>query len=54
MNLNSTSQLLARNESELTGKVLFANPEDTYARELGNLTDVYVWSQSKAQYDALI
>ncbi|MBJ7553914.1 class I SAM-dependent methyltransferase [Marinomonas spartinae] len=54
MNLNSTSQLLARNESELTGKVLFANPEDTYARELGNLADVYAWSQSKAQYDALI
>lgn len=54
MNLNSTSQLLARNASELTGKILFANPEDTYARDLSAQSDVYAWSQSKTLHDALI
>lgn len=53
MNLNTTSQLLARNEESLTGKILFANSEDTYPLDLNRTADVYVWSQSKTQYDLL-
>lgn len=53
MNLNSTSQLLARNEDELTGKILFANPEDTYPLDLSKQADVYAWCQSKTIHDAL-
>ncbi|MEO9274732.1 class I SAM-dependent methyltransferase [Marinomonas sp. 5E14-1] len=53
MNLNSTSQLLVRNENELSGKVLFANPEDTYPLDISRQADVYVWCQSKTSYDAL-
>ncbi|MBJ7536303.1 class I SAM-dependent methyltransferase [Marinomonas transparens] len=53
MNLNSTSQLLARNEKELLGKVLFANPEDTYPLDLSGQAEVYAWCQSKTGYDAL-
>lgn len=54
MNLNSTSQLLARNEEELVGKVLFANPEDTYPLDLSRKADVSAWCQSKTFYDALL
>ncbi|REG83805.1 class I SAM-dependent methyltransferase [Marinomonas pollencensis] len=53
MNLNTTSQLLARNEESLTGKVLFANPEDTYPKDLSRTADVYAWCQSKTLCDAL-
>jgi len=53
MNLNTTSQLLARNEESLTGKILFANSEDTYPLDLNRTANVYVWSQSKTQYDLL-
>lgn len=53
MSLNPTSQVLARNESSLTGKILFANPEDTYPLDLGRQADVYAWCQSKALFDAL-
>ena len=53
MNLNTTSQLLARNEESLTGKVLFANPEDTYPKDLSRSAEVYAWCQSKTLYDAL-
>jgi 16S rRNA (guanine1207-N2)-methyltransferase len=53
MNLNSTSQLLVRNENELSGKILFANPEDTYPQDLSQQADVYAWCQSKTSYDAL-
>jgi 16S rRNA (guanine1207-N2)-methyltransferase len=53
MNLNSTSQLLARNEDELSGKILFANPEDIYPLNLSKQADVYAWCQSKTIYDAL-
>ncbi|MEO9654088.1 methyltransferase [Marinomonas sp.] len=54
MNLNSTSQLLARNEDALAGKILFANPEDSYPQTLSGLQDVYVWSQSKTLCDQLL
>ena len=53
MNLNSTSQLLTRNEESLMGKVLFANPEDIYPHDLSKQADVYAWCQSKASFDAL-
>ncbi|QUX93918.1 16S rRNA methyltransferase [Marinomonas sp. CT5] len=54
MNLNSTSQLLERSEEELVGKVLFANPEDTYPLDLSKKADVYAWCQSKTFHDALL
>lgn len=54
MNLNPTSQLLARNEHTLAGKILFANPEDSYPHTLSGEQDVYVWSQSKALCDQLL
>lgn len=54
MNLNSTSQLLVRNEEDLVGKVLFANPEDTYPLDLSKKADVSAWCQSKTFYDALL
>lgn len=54
MNLNSTSQLLVRNNTELTGKILFANPEDTYPLDLSRQADVYAWCQSKTTYDSLL
>lgn len=53
MNLNSTSQLLTRNKDELSGKVLFANPEDTYPANISRQADVYAWCQSKTFYDEL-
>ncbi|MCV2401980.1 class I SAM-dependent methyltransferase [Marinomonas sp. C2222] len=53
MSLNSTSQLLIRNADELTGKVLFANPEDVYPKEVSSQADVYAWCQSKTCADAL-
>ncbi|MBD5770680.1 class I SAM-dependent methyltransferase [Marinomonas colpomeniae] len=53
MNLNLTSQLLTRNENELSGKILFANPEDTYPQNLSKQADVYAWCQSKTSHDAL-
>ncbi|MGB0783259.1 MAG: methyltransferase [Marinomonas sp.] len=54
MNLNSTSQLLARNEEELVGNILFANPEDTYPLDLSRKATVSAWCQSKTNYDALL
>jgi len=54
MNLNSTSQLLVRNNTELTEKILFANPEDTYPLDLSRQADVYAWCQSKTTYDSLL
>ncbi|MBR7888198.1 class I SAM-dependent methyltransferase [Marinomonas sp. A79] len=53
MNLNSTSQLLARNDTALVGNVLFANPEDTYPVDLSRQAEVYAWCQSKTIHDAL-
>ncbi|TYL46542.1 class I SAM-dependent methyltransferase [Marinomonas sp. IMCC 4694] len=53
MNLNTTSQLLMRSEDALTGKILFANPEDTYPLDLSRKADVSAWCQSKTLYDAL-
>ena len=53
MNLNLTSQLLTRNENELSGKILFANPEDTYPQNLSKQADVHAWCQSKTSFDAL-
>ncbi|GAB3487320.1 methyltransferase [Marinomonas epiphytica] len=54
MNHNPTSQLLARNEDQLIGKVLFANPEDTYPHTLSHQAQVYAWCQSKTQFDNLL
>lgn len=53
MSHNLTSQLLIRNDDELSGKILFANPEDTYPKKLSNQADVYAWCQSKTSHDAL-
>lgn len=53
MNLNPTSQLLIRNEEQLQGNLLFANPEDTYPQTLTAQANVYAWCQSKTRYDAL-
>ena len=48
MTLNPPSLLLARNEAQFTGNVLFANPEDTYPQTLMSQANVYTWCQSKA------
>ncbi|MDB4837433.1 class I SAM-dependent methyltransferase [Marinomonas sp.] len=53
MSLNLTSQLLTRNAEELTGKILFANPEDTYPKDISAQADVHAWCQSKTRFDAL-
>ncbi|BFM50063.1 class I SAM-dependent methyltransferase [Marinomonas sp. THO17] len=54
MNFNPTSQLLIRNEEQLQGTLLFANPEDTYPQSLAAHANVYAWCQSKTRYDALL
>ncbi|MCB5162363.1 class I SAM-dependent methyltransferase [Marinomonas algarum] len=53
MNLNATSQLLARSDDALVGKILFANPEDTYPLDVSQTAEVFAWCQSKTLYDAL-
>lgn len=50
MSLNSTSQLLARSANQFIGKILFANPEDTYPLDIPG---AYAWCQSKTLYDTL-
>lgn len=54
MNLNPTSQLLARNEAQFAGNVLFANPEDSYPATLGDTAHVFAWCQSHTVYEGLI
>ncbi len=54
MNLNPTSLLLQRVSESFIGKVLFANPDDTYPIELAAQTTVFTWCQSKTVYDRLI
>lgn len=54
MSLNPPSLLLERNASEFSGKVLFANAEDSYPISLKSDCDVYVWSQSKTVFDTLV
>lgn len=62
MTLNATSLLLERSIDEFQGKVLIANPEDTFAADLAapnvstgdRLTHVMVWCQSKTIYDQLL
>lgn len=55
MTLNSTSLLLERSLEEFQGKVLIANPEDTFPLVLfqQQTTQVYTWCQSKTVYDEL-
>ncbi|SBS34907.1 Ribosomal RNA small subunit methyltransferase C [Marinomonas aquimarina] len=53
MTLNPPSLLLERNETQFSGKVLFANPEDTYPRVLSRAAEVFAWCQSYASYEQL-
>ncbi|WP_191601750.1 class I SAM-dependent methyltransferase [Marinomonas algicola] len=54
MNFNPTSLLLDRVSDAFSGKVLFANPDDTYPLELGKQAEVYAWCQSKSIFDRLL
>ncbi len=54
MTLNSPSLLLERNEAQFSGKVLFANPEDSYPRNLGREAEVFAWCQSHTTYEQLV
>lgn len=53
MNLNPPSLLLERNEAHFQGKVLFANPEDHYPKQLRQAAEVYAWCQSHTIYERL-
>ena len=53
MTLNPPSLLLERNAAQLRGKVLFANPEDSFPTLLSQEADVYAWAQSYAVFSQL-
>ncbi|KZM40279.1 16S rRNA methyltransferase [Marinomonas sp. SBI22] len=53
MSLNSTSLLLERSASQFTGKVLFANPEDSFPLTLLDQADCFAWCQSKTVFNQL-
>lgn len=53
MSHNPPSLLLERNQEAFTGKVLFANPEDSYPQTLLSQAEVFGWCQSRAVYEEL-